>query len=105
VFFAAVIFTVALFAKSQKEAQSYVAPLLIVVILPAVIGIFPGIDLDLGLSLVPILNLSLVCKEMLSGVWHWHYIAIIFLSSCVYATGALMLAVRMFNREEVLFRT
>jgi sodium transport system permease protein len=81
-----------------------VAPLIFVVLLPAMIGIAPGIELNLTLSLVPILNLSLVCKEMLSGVWHWNYIAIIFGSSCVYAAGALALAVRMFNREDVIFR-
>ncbi len=104
VLFSAVIFTVALFAKSYKEAQSYVAPMIFVVLLPAMIGIAPGIELNLTLSLVPILNLSLVCKEMLSGVWHWNYIAIIFGSSCVYAAAALALAVRMFNREDVIFR-
>ncbi len=105
VLFAAVAFTIALFAKSYKEAQSYLAPLMIVVILPAVIGMLPGIDLNSRLALVPLLNLSLVCKEMLSGVWHWNYIAIIFGSSCVYATVALALAVQMFKREDVIFRT
>ncbi len=104
VFFSAVVFTIALFAKSYKEAQSYIAPLMIVIIMPAVIGMLPGIDLNARLALVPLLNLSLVCKEMLSGVWHWNYIALIFASSCVYAAGALWLAVRMFNREDVLFR-
>lgn len=104
VLFAAVAFTVALFAKSYKEAQSYLAPMMIVVILPAVIGMLPGIDLNVRLAFVPLLNLSLVCKEMLSGVWHWNYIAIIFGSSCVYAAIALSLAVRMFKREDVIFR-
>jgi sodium transport system permease protein len=104
VLFSAVIFTVALFAKSYKEAQSYVGPMIFLVIMPAVVGMLPGIDLNLKLALVPILNLSLVCKEMLSGVWHWDYIAIIFGSSCVYAAIALSLAVRMFNREDVMFR-
>ena len=105
VMFAAVAFTIALFAKSYKEAQSYLAPLMIVVIMPAVVGMLPGIDLNARLALVPLLNLSLVCKEMLSGVWHWHYIALIFGSSCVYAAVALALAVRMFSREDVIFRT
>lgn len=104
VLFSAVIFTVALFAKSYKEAQSYVAPMLIVIIMPAIIGMLPGIDLNARLALVPILNLSLVCKEMLSGIWHWNYIALIFGSSCVYAAIALYLAQRMFNREDVIFR-
>lgn len=105
VMFAAAAFTIALFAKSYKEAQSYLAPMMIVVIMPAVIGMLPGIDLNARLALVPLLNLSLVCKEMLSGVWHWNYIALIFGSSCVYAGIALTLAVRMFKREDVIFRT
>ena len=105
VFFSAIIFTVALFAKSYKEAQSYVGPMIFIVIMPAVVGMLPGIDLNLRLALVPILNLSLVCKEMLSGVWHWHYIALIFGSSCLYAAVALGFAVKMFNREDVMFRT
>ena len=105
VMFAAATFTVALFAKSYKEAQSYVGPMIIVVIMPAVVGMLPGIDLNARLALVPLLNLSLVCKEMLSGVWHWNYIALIFGSSCLYAAIALALAVKMFNREDVIFRT
>ncbi len=104
VMFAAAAFTVALFAKSYKEAQSYLAPMMIVVIMPAVIGMLPGIDLNARLALVPLLNLSLVCREMLSGVWHWNYIALIFGSSCFYAGIALTLAVRMFKREDVIFR-
>jgi sodium transport system permease protein len=104
VLFSALLFTVALFAKSYKEAQSYVGPMVFLVIMPAVVGMLPGIDLNARLALVPILNLSLVCKEMLSGIWHWNYIGIIFGSSCVYAAIALALAVKMFNREDVIFR-
>ena len=48
VLFSAVIFTVALFAKSYKEAQSYISPMIIVVILPAVIGMLPGVERCLG---------------------------------------------------------
>lgn len=104
VLFSAVIFTVALFAKSYKEAQSYVAPMMIVVMMPAMVGMLPGIDLGPRLALVPILNLSLVCKEMLSGVWNWHHIALILGSTVVYAAGALAAAVKMFEREGVIFR-
>jgi sodium transport system permease protein len=42
---------------------------------------------------------------MLSGVWHWHFIAAIFGSSCLYAAAALALAVKMFSRETVIFRS
>jgi sodium transport system permease protein len=102
--FAALLLTISLFAKSYKEAQSYVSPLIIVVIMPAMLGMLPGIELTAKTALIPILNLSLVCKEMLSGVWHWNYIGLIFGSTCVYAAVALALCVKMFNREDVMFR-
>ena len=105
VLFSALLFTISLFAKSFKEAQSYTAPMIIFVIMPAVVGMLPGVELNARLSLIPILNLSLVCKEMLSGVWHWNYIGLIFGSSCFYAGIALAFAVRMFNREDVIFRS
>lgn len=105
VLFSAVTFTVSLFAKSFREAQTYVTPLMFIVIMPMVAGVLPGIELNARLALVPILNLSLVCKEMLSGVWHWGYIALIFSSTALYAAAALALAVRMFSREDVIFRT
>ena len=63
------------------------------------------IDLNAKLALVPILNASLLCKELVVNTYHWNYIAIIFLSTCIYAAVALFLAVKMFQREDVLFRS
>ena len=101
----AIVFTVSLFAKSQKEAQSYLTPFIFAVIVPSIVALLPGIELNLGLALIPVVNISLVCKEMLSGVWHWDYIAVIFGSTALYATAALAIADRMFRREDVIFRT
>ncbi|GAB5558449.1 MAG: ABC transporter permease [Synoicihabitans sp.] len=104
VLFAAGLLTVSLFAKSFKEAQSYVSPLMILVILPAVVGTLPGIELTWKTALMPITSLSLVCKEMLSGVWNWHFIGVVFGSQVIYAAIALWLCVKMFGRESVIFR-
>lgn len=104
IMFAALLLTISLFAKSYKEAQSYVSPLIIVVLMPAMMGMLPGIELSAKTAMVPILNISLACKEMLSGVWHWNYLGLIFGSTCVYAGVALTACVKMFNRESVIFR-
>jgi sodium transport system permease protein len=105
VLFSAGLITISLFAKSYKEAQSYISPLMILVILPAVAAMLPGVELTAKLALVPILNVSLLCKELVTGTYHWNFIALIFLSTCVYAAAALFLAVKMFQREDVLFRS
>ncbi len=104
VLFAAVLLAVALCAKSTKEAQTYLSPLAFVIVLPAMIGMLPGVELDAKLALVPVLNLTLACKELLTGVWHWPYLALIFGSTTLYAVAALAGAVALFRRESVLFR-
>src|SRR6202021_3009299 len=85
VLFSAALLAISLFAKSYREAQSYLSPLTIVVMLPAVVSVLPGVELNAGLSLIPVLNTSLVSKEIVSGPYHWGYIALIFGSSCVNA--------------------
>ncbi len=104
VLFAALLLTISLAAKSYKEAQSYVSPLIIVVLMPAMMGMLPGIELSVKTALIPIMNVSLACKEMLSGVWNWGYLALIFGSTAACAALAIALCVHMFNRESVLFR-
>ena len=105
VLFSAALLTIALFAKSYKEAQSYISPLMIVVIVPAVAAMLPGVELTPRLSLVPILNVSLLCKDLIAGTYHWDSIALIFLSTCLYGGAAIFIAVKMFHRESVLFRS
>jgi sodium transport system permease protein len=105
VLFSAALFTIALFAKTYKEAQSYLTPMTFLIIIPAVAAMLPGIDLTPKLALVPILNVSLLCKELVASTYHWNYIAIIFASTCVYAAAALFIAIKMFQRESVLFRS
>lgn len=105
ILFASALITIATFAKTSKEAQSYIMPLMFLVIIPAIAAIVPGLDLNPKLALVPVLNVSLLCKELVIGTYHWNYIAIIFSSTCLYAAFALFLAVKMFQRESVLFRS
>ena len=104
VLFSAALLTIALFAKSYKEAQSYLSPMTILVVLPAVVSVLPGVELNAWLCLIPVLNVSLVSKEILAGIYQWSYIALIFASSCAYAAAALAVAIHLFQREEVLFR-
>src|SRR5207248_8762186 len=66
---------------------SYIMPLIFIVIIPAIAAMLPGVELTPKLALVPILNVSLLCKELVIGTYHWNYIAIIFASTCVYEIG------------------
>ncbi len=66
-FFAAILLSVSVFAKSYKEAQSIITPLELHGLIPVLIGIFPGIKLNAATALIPILNISLATKEIIAG--------------------------------------
>lgn len=103
--FSSALLSVALFGKSYKEAQSYVSPLMFVVILPAMVSFIPGIELNWGLALVPIINTSLATREVLLGTFHWEQIGLIFVSTFIYASFSIFVTKRLFEKEDVLFRT
>lgn len=104
ILFSAALLAVALLAKNFKEAQSYTGPMMILVILPAMAGMLPGVELNGTLAMVPILNVSLAAKELLTGSFPLANLAIVFASTCVFAGIALLAAFRMFQTESVLFR-
>ena len=103
--FAAVLLATSIFAKSFKEAQSYTAPINMAVIVPALFSFIPGVELTIPLSTVPLVNVSLALKEAWGGIYQWDCIAVIFVSSGIYALVALLFCTRWFQREDVLFRT
>ena len=105
VLFASSLIAISILAKGYKEAQSYIAPLMMVVILPAMTAMLPGIELSYGLAMIPIVNVSLVTKELLTGGFPVNYILTTFLSTVAVAAIALHTAYDMFQREDVLFRT
>lgn len=103
VFFASVLLALSLSAKSYKEGQQHLSPVLFLAFIPAIVGMLPGVELNAGLAVVPVLNVSLVAKEVLTGTFPWANIAIAFASTCVYAAIGLSAAVSQFRKESVLF--
>src|SRR5262249_34431510 len=100
-----VIIAIATLAKSFKEAQSYLTPLIILAIFPAMVSFLPGVKLSGIIALVPILNFSQLVKELFLGEWSWLGFTLTLLSNLVYALVAFVAAVVIFKNEHVLFRT
>ena len=102
--FSALLLTIALFAKSYKEAQSYTTPLMILVIMPSMITLIPGVEPSAKLAMIPVVNVAMMLKQALMGHYEPSLISITIIASLVYAAGAMFIAFRQFQREEVLFR-
>ncbi|MBI2258967.1 MAG: ABC transporter permease [Flavobacteriia bacterium] len=103
VFFAGFIISLALRAKTFKEAQSTIAPMNAVIILPAFVGFIPGIELDWSTACIPIVNVVLACKEMIADTLYFPHLILSFGMMIVYATIAVLFSYKKFDNEGNLF--
>lgn len=104
IFFAGVLLSLSIMAKSYKEAQSIISPAMIVVIVPAFVGLMPGVTLDWTTALIPILNVSLATKAIISDTATPMLMGEVYLSSIVLAGLSLFGCAKVFGRESMLFR-
>ncbi|MDU0355622.1 ABC transporter permease subunit [Paraglaciecola aquimarina] len=102
--FAAALLSISIYAKSFKEAQSYMGPMMIFVIIPIMLSILPGVELTGGWAWVPITNVSLAMKELVKGTMDYYQLIAIFGSTVVIAGAFFAFCIYWFNKEKVLFR-
>ena len=99
IFFAGVMVPVSVYTKTFKEAQSIIAPMNIVVILPAMVGLFPGIELNIATACVPILNIVLTTKSLIAGNVDYLLFALSFAVMLILAGVAVLFSFRQFVKE------
>ena len=66
-FYAAVLLLLTSSAKSFKEAQAYLIPLLLLSIAPGLIILMFGWSLERMTAAIPLVNMLLLSKELLEG--------------------------------------
>ena len=99
VFFAGVMIPIAVYAKSFKEAQSIITPLNIVMVLPAMVGFFPGIELDPVTAAIPVINIVLATKELIAGTLDFQLLFISFSVMVTLAVIAVFVSYKQFDKE------
>jgi sodium transport system permease protein len=98
----ALFLAIAVFAKDYKEGQSLLTPVYMAVSLPAMVTMLPTIELNAWTAFVPVVNIALLVKSLLVGEARAELVFLALASSAIYAALALSLAVRVFQREQVL---
>ena len=90
----------------MKEGQYYMTPLFMVCMPLIFITLFPGIELNLFYSLVPITGVALLLRALIMGNYDvaLRYFLPVMVPTLVYAAIALRWAIDQFQREDVLFR-
>ncbi|MEM6799319.1 MAG: ABC transporter permease subunit/CPBP intramembrane protease [Planctomycetota bacterium] len=104
--FSALSFACASFARSTKEGQYYFMPLFLATMPLMLMPLSPGVELNLGNSLAPVMGLALLLRSLMEGdfleaVRYALPVTVVTFGCCLLATRW---AVAQFNQESVLFR-
>lgn len=98
-FYSAVLLWLTGSARSFKEAQAYLIPLLLLSLTPGLLILMPGWTLNRGTAIVPLLNLLLLARHVFEGEVQAVPAVIAVACTLCYTVVALLLAARMFGAD------
>lgn len=104
VFMSAIMLAVCSCARTFKEAQNYVTPVILAVLIPGGIAALPTTQLGGVMLVMPVGNMVLLAREVLMGATvPVLYVLMIVLSTTLYAAAAVAVAATVFGKESVVF--
>lgn len=103
VLFGSTFLGIAVNSRSFKEAQNALTPVYMLALVPALLPIFPGIELTEALAVVPVAGVSLFFRALMIGEAEIITASLAMMSTVAYAVLALRFAANAFGREDVLF--
>lgn len=101
-FFSALLLSLTSFARSFKEAQAYLIPVMLLALTPAMLSLMPGATLSGAMAIVPLVNIVLLARDLLSGAVDPTGALAAVVSTIAYATAALAVAARLFGSDAVV---
>ncbi|MBI2479115.1 MAG: CPBP family intramembrane metalloprotease, partial [Planctomycetia bacterium] len=104
--FSAVSLAIAAFAKSSKEGQYYLMPVLMITLPLMMLPMMPTTELDLGMSLIPVAGVMLLLQTLIEGQYleAVRFIVPVMGVTLLCCLLAMRWAIDQFNKESVLFR-
>jgi len=102
----AIMLSLSIFARSYKEAGTYLSPLVIIIMLPNYIVMFTDVrTISTEWFFVPVLNSILLIKEILFGIINPLHIFITVAVSVLLVVASIFGAKYVFNKESIIFRS
>ncbi|MEZ6087194.1 MAG: ABC transporter permease subunit/CPBP intramembrane protease [Pirellulaceae bacterium] len=102
-FFSALMLGLTSFARSFKEAQAYLIPLMLVALAPGLLSLMPDLELNAALAIVPLINIVLSGRDLLQGSLNPSLFAITLISTVLYGALSMSVAARVFGADSILY--
>jgi len=102
IFLAGFIIALVAGANSFKEAQSKASPIIMLIIIPLVLAMMPGIEFTWSTVFIPVLNIGLGVKEIMAGTIDMGMYAAMLISLLAIAVGAIYFSYKKFSDESAV---
>jgi ABC-2 type transport system permease protein/sodium transport system permease protein len=102
-FFSAVLLTVTSFARSFKEAQAYLIPVVLLSLGPGFVSLMPDLNLNGIWAITPLANIVLLARDVLRGSVEPLPALVAIASTVLYGLAALSIAARTFGSDAILY--
>lgn len=102
-FFSAVLLAITSFARSFKEAQAYLIPLMLLTLAPGILTLAPDLSLAGPLAVTPLVNIALLARDLFAGNADPTWGLLVIASTTIYAAAALGIASSIFGTDAVLY--
>ncbi|MGL5346312.1 MAG: ABC transporter permease subunit/CPBP intramembrane protease [Peptostreptococcaceae bacterium] len=91
------------FAKSFKDAQNYITPLMLLIMIPSYASMVPAMKLTPTTSVIPVINISLLIKSVMSFDSNVGLISMVLISNLAFVILSVVVLSKIFNSEDILF--
>jgi ABC-2 type transport system permease protein/sodium transport system permease protein len=102
-FFSAILLTLTSCARSFKEAQAYIIPLMLVCLVPGVLCLMPELEFNGWMAVTPLVNIVMLARDLLEGSASNSLAVASVCSTMFYIAAAIALAARIFGTDAILY--
>lgn len=96
-FFSSILLALCSFAKSFKEAQAYLIPVMLLALAPGLVTLMPNVEFTSLLAVVPLLNVLLLSRDIMAGGPPLVPTLIAIVTTLGYGSAALVIAANLFG--------
>jgi len=91
------------FAKSFKEANNYITPVMLIVMFASMAGMLPSVELTYKTAVIPIVNVSLLIKQVMAQQLNLTLAGITMGINLCYSILVVWILAKMYDSENILF--
>jgi sodium transport system permease protein len=102
-FFSAILLAITSCARSFKEAQAYIIPLMLLCLVPGILCLMPGLEFKTWMAVTPLVNIVMLGRDLLEGGVVPSLAIAAVCSTIFYIAAAIALAAQIFGTDAILY--